>query len=116
MKSEDLQYPIVSNALKDVAERKYLENELKNLENVLDNYDNLESYNNIMTKLSKKHFFEFSFTNIHESQDCKGRTRAFFNSSLPLPPASQALRQRAQRETELRQRAYYCRELTSVLR
>ena len=34
----------------------------------------------------------FSFTNIHESQDCRGRGRAFLNSSLPLPPASQTLR------------------------
>ena len=34
----------------------------------------------------------FSFTTIHESQDCRGRGRAFFNSSLPLPPASQTLR------------------------
>ena len=32
---------------KDEAERKYLENKLKILENVLDNYDNLESYHNI---------------------------------------------------------------------
>ena len=34
----------------------------------------------------------FSFTNIHESQDCRGRGGHFFNSSLPLPPASQTLR------------------------
>ena len=32
---------------KNEAERKYLENKLKILENVLDNYDNLESYHNI---------------------------------------------------------------------
>ena len=36
---------------KDVAERKYLENKFKNLENVLDNYDNLESYHNIKNKI-----------------------------------------------------------------
>ena len=35
---------------KDEAERKYLENKLKNLKNVLDNYDNLESYHNIKDK------------------------------------------------------------------
>ena len=34
----------------------------------------------------------FSFTNIHESQDCRGRGGHFFNSSLPLPPALQTLR------------------------
>ena len=38
---------------KDVAERKYLENKLKNLENVLDNYDNLESYHNIKNKMEE---------------------------------------------------------------
>ena len=40
---------------KDVAERKYLENKLKNLENVLDNYDNLESYHNIKNKIEEIH-------------------------------------------------------------
>ena len=35
---------------KDEAERKYLENKLKILQNVLDNYDNLESYHNIKKK------------------------------------------------------------------
>ena len=36
----------------------------------------------------------FSFTSIHESQDCRGKGREFifFNSSLPLPPASRTLR------------------------
>ena len=38
---------------KDVAERKYLENKFKNLENVLDNYDNLESYHNIKKKIEE---------------------------------------------------------------
>ena len=38
---------------KDVRERKYLENKLKTLENVLDNYDNLESYHNIKDKSKK---------------------------------------------------------------
>ena len=38
---------------KDVAERKYVENKLKNLENVLDNYDNLESYHNIKNKIEE---------------------------------------------------------------
>ena len=33
----------------------------------------------------------FSFTTIHESQDCRGRGH-FFNSSLSLPPASQTCR------------------------
>ena len=33
----------------------------------------------------------FCFTNIHESQDCRGRGD-FFNSSLPVSPASRALR------------------------
>ena len=54
MKSEDLQYSNVSNTLaKDVAERKYFENKFKNLENVLDNYDNLQSYLNIKDKIEK---------------------------------------------------------------
>ena len=34
----------------------------------------------------------FSFTTIHESQDCRGRGRVFFNSSVPLPPTSQTHR------------------------
>ena len=34
----------------------------------------------------------FSFTNIHDSRDSRGRGRVSFNSSLPLPPASQTLR------------------------
>ena len=38
----------------------------------------------------------FSFTNIQESQDCRGRGRALLNSSLPLPPASQTLRHNSQ--------------------
>ena len=38
---------------KDEAERKYLENKLKNLENVLDNYANLESYHNIKDKIEE---------------------------------------------------------------
>ena len=38
---------------KDEAERKYLENKLKNLENVLDNDDNLESYHNIKSKIEE---------------------------------------------------------------
>ena len=54
MKSEDSQYLIVSNVLqKDEAGRKYLENKLKNLENVLDNDDNLESYHNIKDKIEE---------------------------------------------------------------
>ena len=54
MLSEDLQYPIVSNTIKkDVVERKYLESELKHLENVLDNDDNLESYHNIKDKIEE---------------------------------------------------------------
>ena len=42
--------------------------------------------------LSKKNFFfsGFCFTTIHESQDCRGIGGHLFNSSLPLPPASQA--------------------------
>ena len=38
---------------KDVAERTYLENKLKSLENVLDNYHNLESYHNIKNKIEE---------------------------------------------------------------
>ena len=38
---------------KDVQERKYLENKLKNLENVIDNNENLESYHNIKGKIEK---------------------------------------------------------------
>ena len=38
---------------KDVAERKYLGEKLKKLENVLDNYDNLESYHNIKNKIEE---------------------------------------------------------------
>ena len=40
-------------------------------------------------KLGMNFFFlsVFSFTNIHESQDCRRRGRHFFNSSLPLLPA-----------------------------
>ena len=48
----------------------------------------------------------FCFTNIHESQDCKGRGGGhFINSSLPLPPALQILRH------EL---GNYSRELTTA--
>ena len=53
MKSEDLQFPIVSNTLKKMNEKKYLENKLKNLEHVLDNDDNLESYHNIKDKIEE---------------------------------------------------------------
>ena len=38
---------------KDEAERKYLENKLNNLENVLYNYDNLESYHNAKDKIEE---------------------------------------------------------------
>ena len=38
---------------KDVRERKYLENNLKNLENILDNDGNLESYYNIKKKVGE---------------------------------------------------------------
>lgn len=39
---------------KDIRERKYLKNKLKNLENVLDNNnDNLESYHNIKDKIKE---------------------------------------------------------------
>ena len=34
----------------------------------------------------------FSFTTIQESQDCRGKGKAFHNSSLTLPPASQTQR------------------------
>ena len=62
----------------------------------------------VYTFLDKKTSFflsGYSFTNIHESHDCRGRGRHFFNSSLPLPPASQTLRH---------QPGDYCRELTSA--
>ena len=36
--------------------------------------------------------FVFAFTNIYVSQDNRGRGGYFFNSSLPLPLALQALR------------------------
>ena len=38
---------------KNVVERKYLENKLKTLENVLDNHENLESYHNIKNKIEE---------------------------------------------------------------
>ena len=38
---------------KDVRERKYLENKLKNNENVPDNDNNLESYHNIKDKIEE---------------------------------------------------------------
>ena len=38
---------------KDEAEKKYLENKLKCLQNVLDNYDNLESYHYIKDKIEE---------------------------------------------------------------
>ena len=58
------------------------------------------------------HFFflflsGFSFTTIHESRDCRGRGRAFLNSSLPHSPASQTVRNQA---------GDYCRELTCAYR
>ena len=45
------------------------------------------------------------FTNIHDSQDSRGRGGHLFTSFLPLPPASQTLRH---------QPGDYCRELTSA--
>ena len=45
------------------------------------------------------------FTNIHESQDCRGRRGHFFNSSLPLPLVLQTLRHYP---------GDYCKELTSA--
>ena len=47
----------------------------------------------------------FSFTSIHESQDCRGRGGHVFISSLPLPPASQTLRHWP---------GDHCRELSSA--
>ena len=38
---------------KDIRERKYLKNKLKNLENILDNYHNSESYHNIKDKIEE---------------------------------------------------------------
>ena len=61
-------------------------------------------------KFSVGFFFlsEFSFTTIHESQDCTGKGGGhFFNSSLPLPPVSQTFRY---------QSGNYCRELSSAHR
>ena len=49
--------------------------------------------------------YGFSFTTIHESQDCRERGRHFLNSSLPLPPALQTLRKKP---------LDYYRELTST--
>ena len=47
----------------------------------------------------------FSFKYIHDSQDSRGRGGYLDNSSLPLPPASQTLRNKP---------GNYCRELTSA--
>ena len=44
----------------------------------------------------------FSFTNIHDSRDSRGRGGYLFNSSLPLPPATQTLAGR------LLQKAHLC--------
>ena len=48
------------------------------------------------TKVFYESFFfflsRFSFTNIYDSRDSMGEEGYLFNSSLPLPPASQALR------------------------
>ena len=45
----------------------------------------------------------FSFTNIHDSPDSRGRGRvSLFNSSLPLLPASQILRYIASSQTRAR--------------
>ena len=56
---------------------------------------NLITYDNIR-KLATDFFFfflsGFSFTNIHDTQDSRGRGRYLFNSSLPLPPAPRTLR------------------------
>ena len=35
---------------------------------------------------------EFSFATIHESQDCRGRERAFLSLLTTIPPASQTFR------------------------
>ena len=55
MKSENLEYPIVSNALKKMKQNESTLkiNKLKNLENVLDNYDNLESCYNVKDKIEE---------------------------------------------------------------
>ena len=37
-------------------------------------------------------YLGFCSTNFHESHDCRGSGRVFFNSSLSLPSASQTLR------------------------
>ena len=49
MKSEDLQFPIVSNALKKCTRKKVP----KNLPNVLDNDENLESYHYVKDKIEE---------------------------------------------------------------
>ena len=86
----------------------------KNLALKLFSQGSIKLYN--LSKNEKKNLFwgnfffffpsGFSFTNIHESQDCWGRRRRFFfNSLLLLPPASQTLRH---------QPGDNCRERTSA--
>ena len=49
--------------------------------------------------------FGFSCTNIHDSQDSRGRGRVSFNSYIQLSPALRTLRHKS---------GGYCRELTSA--
>ena len=53
MKSEDLQFTVLQSTKKDVQKRKYFENKLKNLENVLDNNDNFQRCHNIKDKIEE---------------------------------------------------------------
>ena len=46
-------YYCKQRTIKDERERKKFENKLKNLEHVLDSYDNLESYHNIKDKIEE---------------------------------------------------------------
>ena len=51
-------------------------------------------YRHRKSKRKESVFFlsEFSFTNIHDSQDTEGRRRLSFKSTLPLSPVSQTLK------------------------
>ena len=54
MTAEDLQFPIVSDALKKMNNKESsLKKKLKNFENVLDNDGKLESYHNIKDKIEE---------------------------------------------------------------
>ena len=71
LKWELLKYEIRRLAI-DEAERKYFENRLKNLDNILDNYGNLESYHNINEEGEKSSKF---FLNLEKRRRIQGQIR-----------------------------------------